>query len=99
VDSRILKHDDIVQKQSFDQTYKNFWSFIDFNTNYFNESLNNQQVFTKSNLNYSGNLKQTTNVQNTGFQNTFSKSQNYPQTTLTYTEARKRADQLLRNNK
>ena len=31
LDSRILKHDDVVQKQAFDQSYKNFWSFVDFN--------------------------------------------------------------------
>ena len=31
LDSRILLHDDTVQKQAFDQSYKNFWSFVDFN--------------------------------------------------------------------
>jgi hypothetical protein len=31
LDSRILIHDDTVQKQAFDQSYKNFWSFVDFN--------------------------------------------------------------------
>lgn len=34
LDSRILKHDDVVQKQAFDQYYKNFWSFVDFNMKY-----------------------------------------------------------------
>ena len=31
LDSRILLQDDTVQKQAFDQSYKNFWSFVDFN--------------------------------------------------------------------
>ena len=31
LDSRILLHDTTVQKQAFDQSYKNFWSFVDFN--------------------------------------------------------------------
>lgn len=34
LDSRILHHDDTVQKQAFDQSYKNFWSFVDFNIKY-----------------------------------------------------------------
>lgn len=34
LDSRILEHDDTVQKQAFDQSYKNFWSFVDFNIKY-----------------------------------------------------------------
>ena len=34
LDSRILIHDDTVQKQAFDQAYKNFWSFVDFNMKY-----------------------------------------------------------------
>ena len=31
LNSRILLQDDTVQKQAFDQSYKNFWSFVDFN--------------------------------------------------------------------
>ena len=31
MDSRILLQDDTVQKQAFEQSYKNFWSFVDFN--------------------------------------------------------------------
>ena len=31
LDSRILLQDDTVQKQVFEQSYKNFWSFVDFN--------------------------------------------------------------------
>ena len=31
LDSRILLQDDTVQKQAFDHSYKNFWSFVDFN--------------------------------------------------------------------
>ena len=37
LDSRILQHDDTVQKQAYDQSYKNFWSFIDFNMKYGND--------------------------------------------------------------
>ena len=37
LDSRILLHDDTVQKQAFDQSYKNFWSFVDFNIKYGND--------------------------------------------------------------
>lgn len=31
LDSRILHNDSTVQKQAFDQGYKNFWSFVDWN--------------------------------------------------------------------
>ena len=31
IDSKQLQNDIIVQKQSFDQSYRNFWSYIDFN--------------------------------------------------------------------
>ena len=31
LNSRILLQDDTVQKQAFDQSYKNFWPFVDFN--------------------------------------------------------------------
>ena len=34
LDSRILHQDTTVQKQAFDQGYKNFWSFVDFNSKY-----------------------------------------------------------------
>ena len=37
LDSRILLQDDTVQKQAFDQSYKNFWSFVDFNIKYGND--------------------------------------------------------------
>ena len=49
LDSRILLHDTTVQKQAFDQSYKNFWSFVDFNMKYGDNNvvLNNQDC-TKS---------------------------------------------------
>jgi hypothetical protein len=31
IDSKKLKLDDVVQKQSFEQSYQNFWSFVDYN--------------------------------------------------------------------
>ena len=31
IDSKKLKNDEVVQKQSFEQSYKNFWSFVDSN--------------------------------------------------------------------
>eukprot|EP00340_Litonotus_pictus_P006091 CAMPEP_0170527736 /NCGR_PEP_ID=MMETSP0209-20121228/13209_1 /TAXON_ID=665100 ORGANISM="Litonotus pictus, Strain P1" /NCGR_SAMPLE_ID=MMETSP0209 /ASSEMBLY_ACC=CAM_ASM_000301 /LENGTH=235 /DNA_ID=CAMNT_0010818467 /DNA_START=39 /DNA_END=746 /DNA_ORIENTATION=+ len=31
LDSKVLRHDEVIQKQSFDQSYKNFWSFVDSN--------------------------------------------------------------------
>ena len=40
LDSRILQHDDTVQKQAFDQSYKNFWSFVDFNIKYNDDKQN-----------------------------------------------------------
>ena len=44
LDSRILLHDTTVQKQAFDQSYKNFWSFVDFNMKYGDNNvvINNQ---------------------------------------------------------
>ncbi len=35
IDSKMLKHDETVQKQSFEQSYKNFWSFVDSNAEVF----------------------------------------------------------------
>jgi hypothetical protein len=31
IDSKKMKTDEVVQKQSFEQSYKNFWSFVDSN--------------------------------------------------------------------
>ena len=39
LDSRILHQDTVVQKQAFDQSYKNFWSFVDFNMKYTGDEL------------------------------------------------------------
>ena len=33
VDAVFSKHDETLQKQSFDQSNKNFWSFVDYNMN------------------------------------------------------------------
>ena len=46
IDSKQLKHDEIVQKQSFEQSYKNFWSFVEFNAEYFINSTNMKQTFS-----------------------------------------------------
>ena len=80
VDSRILKHDDTVQKQSFDQSYKNFWSFVDFNPNL---NLDNIKNFSNSTV--------ITNKNLTGSSGTGSG--------LSYLEARRKADELLRSTK
>lgn len=37
LDSKVLRHDEVIQRQSYDQSYKNFWSFIDSNTLDFEE--------------------------------------------------------------
>ena len=31
LDSKVLRHDEVIQKQSFEQSYKNFWSFVESN--------------------------------------------------------------------
>ncbi len=76
VDSRILKHDDTVQKQSFDQSYKNFWSFVEFNSN---ANMDNVRVFSTQTMNGTYNK---TNTQG-----------------LSYLEARRRADEIIRSSK
>jgi hypothetical protein len=52
LDSRILLHDTTVQKQAFDQSYKNFWSFVDFNMKYGSNATGDNQncnhTFTQS---------------------------------------------------
>lgn len=49
----MLKHDETVQKQSFEQSYKNFWSFVDFNAQVFvsGSNLNNNKTQMNSNSN------------------------------------------------
>lgn len=31
MDCKVLRHDEVIQKQSYDQSYANFWSFVDSN--------------------------------------------------------------------
>ena len=83
LDSRILLHDTTVQKQAFDQSYKNFWSFVDFNMKYGdnNVAANNQNcthIFTQS-------IKPGSSVTN---------ARMCSGSGLTYEVARERANQL-----
>ena len=83
LDSRILLHDTTVQKQAFDQSYKNFWSFVDFNMKYGdNVPVNNQNS--------------NNNTFNQSFQtgSSFVNSRINSGTGLTYEVARERANQL-----
>lgn len=101
IDSRILKHDDTVQKQSFDQAYKNFWSFVDFNVDdnleRLQEGSNVTNVYGSS---LSNSVRANNNLSNSG--NNFSQSYNNGgndsknNSGFSYLEARKRADELLR---
>lgn len=47
-----MRHDEVIQKQSFDQSYKNFWSFIDSNQLDYEEKA--QEKLEKSINNYWG---------------------------------------------
>jgi hypothetical protein len=92
VDSRILKQDETVQKQSFDQSYKNFWSFVDFNENlenYPTQNTGTQKNFTSS----------TFNNPVSSLQSSYTCGNSNPGVKLSYQEARKRADELLRTQK
>ena len=60
VDSQILKSDDVVQKQSFEQSHKNFWSFVDSNSLDYAE--NPPEDFGKSNTAFWGVNKQTQEI-------------------------------------
>ena len=82
LDSRILLHDTTVQKQAFDQSYKNFWSFVDFNMKYGDNVSGNNQNYTQT----------FTQGNKTGC--TFIKSNKYSGSSLTYDVARERANQL-----
>lgn len=100
MDSKVLRHDEVIQKQSFDQSYKNFWSFVDSNTLDYEEKVS-ESMETSIN-NYWGVEK---GVQEThpdlrfkpipGYQgeNRSIRSENI--FGLTYENARKRADNLL----
>lgn len=95
-----MRHDEVIQKQSFDQSYKNFWSFIDSNELDYEEKV--QDSIDKSINNFWGVEK---SVQEThpdlkfnpipGYQgeNRSIRSENI--FGLTYEHARKKADDLL----
>lgn len=83
VDAVFLKHDDTLQKQSYDQSNKNFWSFVENN-------MGNGSGVSMS----SGTQQSFSNSNNTGFSQTnFSQSNANPNkiTGLSYQEARTRA--------
>ena len=83
LDSRILLHDTTVQKQAFDQSYKNFWSFVDFNMKYGDNNVvvNNQDcTHTSSQCNKPG--------------CTCTNARTCSGSGLTYEVARERANQL-----
>lgn len=96
----MLRHDEVIQKQSFDQSYKNFWSFIDSNDLDYEEKQTDS--IEKSVNNFWGVEK---SVQEThpdlrfnpipGYQgeNRSIRSENI--FGLTYENARQRADELL----
>ena len=82
MDSRILLQDDTVQKQAFDQSYKNFWSFVDFNMKFDGKTVKKEST---CNHPFSQQIKpaysMTTGQGCSGVQ-------------MTYQEARERANQL-----
>ena len=82
LDSRILQHDDTVQKQAFDQSYKNFWSFVDFNIKYNDDNPKDLNPCTHTHL------KQTKPACSMTTGKTCSG------VTMTYLEAREKANQL-----
>ena len=82
LDSRILLHDDTVQKQAFDQSYKNFWSFVDFNIKYGNDT---PTYIENCNHNHSKVVKPNSSVTNAKMCSGIN---------MTYEEARKKAYQF-----
>ena len=96
VDSRILKHDETVQRQSFDQAYKNFWSFVDFNVMFHNS---NEESFQGEEL-YKGSSKSFNNFNNKSQNgsknlNSVSNSNFSGKSNLSYQEARRKANELI----
>lgn len=83
VDAVFLKHDDTLQKQSYDQSNKNFWSFVENN-------IENNPGITMT----SSQQQSFSNSNNSGFSQTnFSQSNANSNkiTGLSYQEARTRA--------
>ena len=85
MDSRILLQDDTVQKQAFDQSYKNFWSFVDFNMKYGSNATGDNQ-----NCNH-------TNSKKIKPEYSMTVGQSCSGVQMTYQEARERANQLSNN--
>ena len=81
LDSRILIHDDTVQKQAFHQGYNNFWSFVDFNMKH-----DGSEEFAKYTCNHCSKKVKPE----------YSMTQGNPCTgvNMTYQEARAKANQL-----
>ena len=82
MDSRILLQDDTVQKQAFDQSYKNFWSFVDFNMKFDGNTTKN--VSTCNHTNSKKNKPEYS----------MTVGQSCSGVQMTYQEARERANQL-----
>ena len=82
LDSRILLHDTTVQKQAFDQSYKNFWSFVDFNMKFDGNTTKNVSTCNHC---YSKKIKPEYSM---------TAGQSCSGVQMTYQEARERANQL-----
>ena len=82
LDSRILLQDDTVQKQAFDQSYKNFWSFVDFNMKFDGNTTKNVSTCNHTN---SKKIKPEYSM---------TVGQSCSGVQMTYQEARERANQL-----
>ena len=82
MDSRILLQDDTVQKQAFDQSYKNFWSFVDFNMKFDGNTTKNVSTCNHPN---SKKIKPEYSM---------TVGQSCSGVQMTYQEARERANQL-----
>ena len=82
MDSRILLQDDTVQKQAFDQSYKNFWSFVDFNMKFDGKTTKNVSTCNHTN---SKKIKPEYSM---------TVGQSCSGVQMTYQEARERANQL-----
>ena len=97
-----MKHDETVQRQSYDQAYKNFWSFVDFNSMFNNEQIYQNEEAYLSKRNFNGKLS------NNFFIDSKLKILDYSMNSvpnlnsknnLTYKEARRRANELLGKSK
>ena len=82
MDSRILLQDDTVQKQAFDQSYKNFWSFVDFNMKFDGNATKN---VSSCNHTFSKQIKPAYSM---------TEGPGCSGVQMTYQEARERANQL-----